>query len=176
MDEPLWKKLSTGPEGRVPDVVYVIIEIPKDTRAKYEMDEETGALFLDRDLFTSMIYPADYGSIPKTFSEDGDPLDALVLVTLPHIPMSVITARPIGILKMLDEKGQDDKVICVPDHNVDPRFNEVKDIEDLPIHTIDELRHFFEHMKELEKGKFIKFETFYNPIFICYANCIIFLQ
>lgn len=160
MDEPLWKKLPTGPKGKVPDIVYVIIEVPKDTRAKYEMDEETGALFLSRDLFTSMIYPADYGSIPKTFSEDGDPLDALVLVTQPHIPLSIITTRPIGILKMVDEKGQDDKIICVPDYNVDPRFSEVKDLEHLPNHTLDEVRHFFEHMKELEEGKFIKFETF----------------
>ncbi len=160
MDEPLWKKLPAGPEGKVPEIVNVIIEVPKDSRAKYEMDEETGALFLDRDLFTSMIYPADYGSIPHTFSEDGDPLDALVLVTQPHIPMSVIRARPIGVLKMIDEKGQDDKIVCVPGYNVDPRFKEVEDIEHLPTHTLDEVKHFFEHMKELEKGKFIKFETF----------------
>jgi len=160
MREPIWKELPPGPKGEVPDVVYVIIEVPKDSRAKYEMDEKTGALFLDRDLFTSMVYPADYGSIPHTFSKDGDPLDALVLVTQPHIPMSVIESRPVGILKMIDEKGQDDKILCVPEHTVDPRFNEVNDIKDLPAHILDEVKHFFEHMKELEKGKFIKFEKF----------------
>lgn len=160
MDSPLWKKLPTGPKDQVPEIVYVIIEVPKDTNAKYEMDEKTGALFLDRDLFTSMVYPADYGSIPHTLSDDGDPVDAMVLVTHPHIPMSVIRARPIGTLKMIDEKGRDDKIICVPEYKVDPRFNEVKDIKNLPNHTLDEVRHFFEHMKELEKGKFIKFESF----------------
>jgi inorganic pyrophosphatase len=124
------------------------------------MDAETGALFLDRDLFTSMIYPTDYGSIPKTLSEDGDAVDALVLVTQPHIPMSVIRCRPIGIIKMRDEKGRDDKIICVPTKNIDPRFSDVEDIEHLPAHVLDEVKHFFEHMKELEEGKFIKFEKF----------------
>ena len=158
----LWKTLETGPKGKVPDVVYVIVEIPKGSRNKYEMDKESGAIFLDRDLFTSMEYPGDYGSIPQTLCGDGDPVDALVLVTESHYPGIVIPARPVALIKMTDEKGRDDKVLCVPEKKIDPRFNGMKDLKDIPDHIIKEITHFFMHMKELEPGKWTKIEKWEN--------------
>lgn len=154
----LWQILKTGPTGKVPDVIYVIVEVPKGTKGKYEMDEETGALILDRDLFTSMVYPGDYGSVPQTFCVDGDPVDALVLVSQPHYPGVVIPARPIALMKMTDEEGRDDKILCVPDTQVDPSFEEIKDLKDVPKHLIEEIKYFFQGYKELEPGKWIKLE------------------
>ena len=160
--KPLWRILDTGPKNKVPNVIYVIVEVPKGTKEKYEMDEETGAFILDRDLFTSMVYPGDYGSVPRTLCEDGDPADALILVSQPHYPGVVIPARPIGLMKMIDEKGRDDKVLCVPDKKIDPRYKNIEDIKDVPIHLIAEIKHFFKHMKELEPGKWVKIERVEN--------------
>jgi inorganic pyrophosphatase len=150
------EKLSAGPEDKVPELIYVIIEVPKGSQNKYEIDKESGYLFLDRVLFTSMHYPFDYGFIPKTLCEDGDPLDALVITSFPNFPCSVIKAKPIGLLIMEDEKGEDEKILAVPDEKIDPRFKEIKDIKDIPEHFLEEIKHFFEHYKELEPGKWVK--------------------
>jgi inorganic pyrophosphatase len=129
----------------------VVIEIPKGSRNKYESDPETGAVWLDRMLFTATFYPTDYGFFPRTLGEDGDPLDALVLVDDPTFPGCHIRSRPIGVFWMSDEKGPDAKVLTVP--STDPRWADVKDIEDLPSHLLDEIAHFFDVYKALEPGK-----------------------
>lgn len=153
---PLWRVLGTGPENKVPDIIYVIVEVPKGTKGKYEMDEKTGALFLSRDLFSSVVYPGDYGSIPRTFCEDNDPVDALVLVSQPHYPGVVIPSRPIALMKMIDEKGRDDKILCVPDFNVNTNFKDMKDLKDVPKELVAEIKQFFQIYKQLEPGKWLK--------------------
>ncbi len=154
----LWHSLEPGPKDKFPEVVYVIVEVPKDSKEKYELDKKTGALFLDRDLFGSMVFPGDYGSIPQTLCEDGDPIDALILVSQPHYPGVVIPVRPIGLIKMEDEKGRDEKVLCVPDDKIDPSFREVRDLKDVPEHHLLEIENFFEYYKYLEPGKWVKIE------------------
>ena len=134
--------------------VEVIIEIPKGQRNKYEMDHETGRIRLDRMLFTSTRYPADYGFIENTLADDGDPLDALVLLEEPTFPGCVIDARAIGMFRMRDEKGRDEKVLCVPAH--DPRFEHIRDIHHVPAFDRLEIQHFFEVYKELEPGKTVE--------------------
>jgi inorganic pyrophosphatase len=134
--------------------VEVIIEIPKGQRNKYEMDHETGRIKLDRMLFTSTRYPADYGFIEDTLADDGDPLDALVLLEEPTFPGCVIDARAIGMFRMRDEKGRDEKVLCVPAH--DPRFEHIRDIHHVPAFDRLEIQHFFEVYKELEPGKTVE--------------------
>jgi inorganic pyrophosphatase len=131
--------------------VEVVIEIPKGTRNKYEADHETGAIWLDRMLFTATRYPEDYGFIPLTLAQDGDPLDAMVLLEEPTFPGCHIRARPVGVFLMSDEKGQDAKVLCVP--ATDPRQAEVKDLYDVPSYALDEIAHFFAIYKVLEPGK-----------------------
>jgi inorganic pyrophosphatase len=137
--------------------VDVTIEIPKGQRNKYEMDHETGRIRLDRMLFTSTRYPADYGFIDDTLADDGDPLDALVLLEEPTFPGCLITCRIIGMFRMRDEKGLDDKVLCVPAQ--DPRFARMQDITDLPKFDRLEIQHFFEVYKELEPGKSVQAEA-----------------
>ena len=129
----------------------VIIEIPKGQRNKYEMDHVTGRIRLDRMLFTSTRYPSDYGFIEDTLADDGDPLDALVLLDEPTFPGCVISCRAIGMFRMRDEKGADDKVLCVP--ATDPRMAYLRDIEDVPPYDRLEIQHFFEVYKALEPGK-----------------------
>jgi len=129
----------------------VIIEIPKGQRNKYEMDHETGRIRLDRMLFTSTRYPADYGFIEGTLADDGDPLDALVLLEEPTFPGCLIRCRAIGMFRMRDEKGADDKVLCVA--ATDPRMAHLSDIEDVPEFDRLEIQHFFEVYKALEPGK-----------------------
>ena len=129
----------------------VIIEIPKGQRNKYEMDHKTGRIRLDRMLFTSTRYPSDYGFIEDTLADDGDPLDALVLLEEPTFPGCVISCRAIGMFRMRDEKGADDKVLCVV--ATDPRMAGLRDIEDVPAFDRLEIQHFFEVYKELEPGK-----------------------
>jgi inorganic pyrophosphatase len=133
--------------------VEVVIEIPKGQRNKYEMDHASGRIRLDRLLFTSTRYPADYGFIEDTLGGDGDPLDALVLLEEPTFPGCLITARVIGMFKMSDEKGPDEKVLCVPAH--DPRSLQC-DIQDVPEFDLLEIQHFFEVYKELEPGKSVE--------------------
>ena len=132
----------------------VTIEIPKGSRNKYEVDHESGRVRLDRYLFTSMGYPTDYGFIEDTLGEDGDPLDALVLLPQPLYPGVLVEARPVGMFKMVDEAGGDDKVLCVPagDH----RWDHIQDIGDVPEFELDVIKHFFVHYKDLEPNKFVK--------------------
>lgn len=130
--------------------VEVIVEIPKGSRNKYEVDHETGRVFLDRYLFTPMAYPADYGFIEHTLGEDGDPMDALVISPEPVYPGVVVNARIVGVFKMTDEAGGDDKLLCVID---DPRFDQFQELEDISPFTRDEVEHFFIHYKDLEPNK-----------------------
>ncbi len=131
--------------------IDVVIEIPRGSRNKYEYDHEKHVMRLDRRLFSATVYPADYGFIPDTLGEDGDPLDALVLLDDPTFPGCWVSARPVGVLWMEDEAGPDAKVICVPAG--DPRWDHVTDIPELPDHLVDEIVHFFDVYKDLEPGK-----------------------
>ena len=132
----------------------VTIEILKGQRNKYEIDHETGRVRLDRYLYTSMAYPTDYGYIEGTLGEDGDPLDAMVLLPQSVYPGVIVEARPVAMFKMTDEKGGDDKVLCVPagDH----RWDHVQDVGDVPEFELEVIKHFFVHYKDLEPGKFVK--------------------
>jgi len=130
----------------------MVVEIPRGSRNKYEIDHETGKIWLDRRLFTAMAYPADYGYIAGTLGEDGDPLDVLVLLDEPTFPGCHMHARAVGVFWMRDDAGPDAKVLAVPAS--DQRWENVVDLEDLPAHLLDEIRHFFEAYKELEPGKF----------------------
>jgi len=134
--------------------VDVLIEIPKGQRNKYEMDHASGRIRLDRMLFTSTRYPADYGYIEDTLADDGDPLDALVLIEEPTFPGCLINSRVIGMFRMRDEKGLDDKVLCVPAH--DPRMEHIRDIHHVPEFERLEIQHFFEVYKALEPGKSVQ--------------------
>jgi inorganic pyrophosphatase len=145
-----------------PEELNVVIEIPKGSNIKYEIDDETGALFVDRKLFTAMFYPCNYGFVPQTKEKDGDPVDVLVLGNDPVVPSSVIRANPVGVLITADEEGEDAKVVAVPVAKVDPSFSEVKDINNVPQHIQDQIKHFFEHYKELEKGKYVKVKGWEN--------------
>jgi inorganic pyrophosphatase len=129
----------------------VIVEIPRGSKNKYEMDHDSGAIWLDRTLFTSMQYPADYGFFPHTLADDGDPLDALVLLPEPTFAGCHVMARPVAVFWMSDEKGDDAKVLCVPAH--DPRWDHVRDIGDVDNHLLAEVEHFFEFYKRIEPGK-----------------------
>jgi inorganic pyrophosphatase len=139
-----------------PDQCTVIIEIPKGSNIKYEYDMESGFIIVDRKLFTAMYYPCNYGFIPNTLENDGDPLDVLVLGENPLAPLSLIKVIPIGILQTEDEEGHDSKIVAIPTSKIDPSFLIVNDIEDVPQHLKDQIGHFFEHYKELEQGKFVK--------------------
>ena len=145
-----------------PEEINVVIEIPKGSNIKYEIDDETGALFVDRKLFTAMFYPCNYGFVPQTKEKDGDPVDVLVLGNDPVVPMSVIRATPVGVLITADEEGEDAKVVAVPVAKIDPTFSGVKDIQDVPQHIQDQIKHFFEHYKELEKNKYVKVKGWEN--------------
>ena len=131
-----------------PDVVMVVVEIPKGSRNKYELDPQTGQIVLDRMLFTSMQYPADYGFIEGTLGGDGDMLDALVFVGEPTFPGCRIRARPIGLFRMRDEKGMDEKILCVP--LKDPMWSQVADVDDINPNLLNEIEHFFQVYKDLE--------------------------
>lgn len=132
-------------------VFDVIIEIPKGSRNKYEMDKESGRIRLDRTIFSSMHYPADYGFVPNTLAQDEDPLDVLVLVTEPTFPGCLIEVKTIGVFHMEDEKGPDEKLICVPVK--DPIWNIMEDLDDINPHLKSEIEHFFQVYKDLEKKK-----------------------
>jgi inorganic pyrophosphatase len=132
----------------------VVIEIPKGQRNKYEVDHETGRVKLDRYLYTSMAYPTDYGFIENTLGEDGDPLDVLLLLPESVYPGVLVEARPVGMFKMVDEAGGDDKVLCVPAG--DYRWEHIQDIGDVPSYELDVIKHFFSQYKALEPGKYVK--------------------
>ena len=148
----------------VPHEVNVVIEIPMHAEpVKYEVDKETGALFVDRFISTPMFYPANYGYIPHTLSEDGDPVDVLVVTPVPLLSMTVIRARVIGLLKMTDESGIDAKLIAVPINKVCKQYQQVKTYADLPQSLLSALEHFFTHYKDLEEGKWVTIQGWAGP-------------
>lgn len=140
-----------------PEDVNVIVEVPVGGEPiKYEMDKEAGAMYVDRFLYTPMLYPGNYGFVPHTLCGDGDPIDVVVVNQRPVVPGAIMNCRPIGVLLMEDESGQDEKVIAVPSHKITKRYDNVMDITDLPQITVEQVKHFFEHYKDLEPGKWVK--------------------
>lgn len=142
----LWKEIPTGPSA--PEVVYAVVEIPKGSRNKYEYDKDIEAFALDRVLYSPFHYPAEYGIIPQSLWDDGDPMDILVLMDESTFPGCVIETRPIGVMRMIDAGDSDDKVLGVPLN--DPRYAEIKDIQDVSPSLLKEITHFFEDYKKLE--------------------------
>lgn len=148
-------KIAIGEDA--PKDVNVIIEVPMGSEPiKYELDKDSGALFIDRFLHTAMTYPCNYGFIPHTLAEDGDPTDVMIVGRRPLMPGCVVGARPIGVLKMEDDGGIDYKIVAVPASRLHPFYDEVKEIADLPQILTEQIYHFFEHYKDLEKGKWVK--------------------
>ena len=152
--------LDRVPAGRdVPNEINVVIEIPMNEEpVKYEVDKATGAIFVDRFLHTAMVYPANYGFIPHTLADDGDPLDILVIGPVPVAVGAVVRSRPIGVLIMTDDKGNDDKILAVPTDDLHPYYSAVSSYRALPQIFLDQVGHFFTHYKDLEKGKWVKIE------------------
>ena len=146
-----WHDVHIGKDA--PNTVTGIIEIPKNSRAKYELDKESGLLMLDRVLYSSINYPSNYGFIPQTYCDDGDPLDILVLSQIDIVPMCLVETRPIGVMRMLDEGESDDKIISVAVH--DMSVGHLNDVSELPAHSFKELRSFFEDYKKLEHKEVI---------------------
>jgi inorganic pyrophosphatase len=151
------QNLSIG--KKAPAEVNVVIEIAQGSPIKYEMDKDSGFLTVDRFLYTAMVYPFNYGFIPHTLAEDGDPMDILVLSTHPVLPGSVMAARPIGVLEMEDEAGIDVKILAVPTAKIDPWFADIQDIDDIAEPVRNQIQHFFNHYKELEPGKWVKLKS-----------------
>jgi inorganic pyrophosphatase len=140
-----------------PDDVNVIIEVPVGGHPiKYELDKNAGTLVVDRFLYTPMSYPGNYGFVPHTLSDDGDPIDVLVCNTRELVPGCLINVRPVGVLIMEDNAGQDEKIIAVPSSHVSKRYEKVHDFSDLPAITLQQIEHFFEHYKDLEPGKWVR--------------------
>ncbi|MCS7200897.1 MAG: inorganic diphosphatase [Patescibacteria group bacterium] len=146
--------LEAGP--KIPKEIYVLVEISNGSNIKYELDKEKGLLFVDRFLHTSMVYPFNYGFIPQTLADDGDPVDVLVVCESQVIPGAVIRAKPIGMLVMEDEAGKDEKIIAVPVEKIDPIDGRYNDIKQLPEALKNKIRHFFEYYKTLEPGKWVR--------------------
>ncbi len=138
------------------DGFNVVIEIPKGSKVKYELDKEAGTLFVDRFLYTAMRYPGNYGFIPHTLSDDGDPCDVLIANTRAIVPGAVMSCRPVGVLVMEDEAGQDEKIVAVPSRKLTKRYDRIENYTDLPEITLKQIEHFFEHYKDLEPGKWVK--------------------
>ena len=143
----------------MPNEINVVIEIPAHSDpVKYELDKETGAMFVDRFMNTAMHYPCNYGYVPHTLSKDGDPVDVLVVTSYPLIPGSVIECRPVGVLKMTDESGDDAKVLAVPTDKLSRLYRQVQDFRDMPQLLLEQIAHFFEHYKDLDEGKWVRVE------------------
>jgi len=155
---------NTIPAGKdLPNDIYVAIEIPANSApVKYEIDKNMDALLVDRFMAAPMFYPANYGYINNTLADDGDALDVLVITPYPVVPGSVIRARPVGVLKMSDEAGGDEKLLAVPHEKLSQLYNDIHDIDDVPQQLKDQIVHFFEHYKDLEKGKWVKVEGWEN--------------
>ena len=148
----------------IPNDFNVIIEIPARANAiKYEVDKETGAMFVDRFLSTAMHYPCNYGYVPRTLSGDGDPVDVLVVSPLPMIPGAVVRCRAVGMLKMEDEAGVDTKVLAVPVDKLTSMYRNIRTVHDFPEAQLDQICHFFQHYKDLEQGKWVKVLGWFGP-------------
>ncbi len=152
----LWHEISAG--DKTPDLINVIVEIPKGSKNKYEIDKENGLIKLDRAMKTSQDYPFDYGFVPQSLWEDGDALDVVLLTTYPLAVGILVEARPVAVMRMVDCGEGDDKVIAVP--KSDPRWDEVQDLSDINAHTLKEIQHFFETYKSIEKGKLVEVKGF----------------
>jgi inorganic pyrophosphatase len=145
----LWTEVKPGPNP--PEIVYCVVETPEGSKNKFEFDKEIMAIYLDRVLYSSVVFPISYGFIPRTLAKDDDPLDIMVYISEPTFPGCLVHARPIGVLHMRDEKGEDDKILAVADS--DPRFNEAQSLEWISKHELVEIEEFFRDYKKLEKGK-----------------------
>ncbi|GGZ11537.1 inorganic diphosphatase [Shewanella fodinae] len=156
--------LLAVPAGKsLPDDIYVVIEIPQNhDPIKYEVDKDTGALFVDRMMTAPMFYPCNYGYVNQTLSLDGDPVDVLVPTQYPLQPGSVIRCRPVGVLKMTDESGEDAKIVAVPHDKVSKEYKHIQDVNDLPALLKAQIKQFFEHYKDLEEGKWVKVDGWEN--------------
>ena len=151
-------RIDAVPIGKnPPEDINVIIEVSVGGEPiKYEMDKEAGAMYVDRFLYTPMRYPGNYGFVPHTLCGDGDPIDVIVVNQRPIVPGAIMSCRPIGVLLMEDESGQDEKILAVPSHKLSKRYDNIHDVTDLPEITVAQVKHFFEHYKDLEPGKWVK--------------------
>ena len=149
-----WHDVEIGENA--PQLVPVLIEVPKGSKVKYELDKASGLIKVDRILFSSVVYPANYGFAPHTLGEDGDPLDALVVARSPIVAGAVVKCRPIGVLLMEDDKGGDEKLLCVPVNTTFPYYADVVTYKDMPPIVLQQIEHFFTHYKDLEPGKWAK--------------------
>lgn len=155
--------MSNIPAGNVPDEVNVVIEIPANSSpVKYELDKDTNALMVDRFMSSPMFYPANYGFVPQTLADDGDPADVLVITPYPLVHNCVIKARPVGVLKMTDDGGVDAKIVAVPTVKLSPAQAHINDIDDVDELLKAQIEHFFTHYKDLEKGKWVKIDGWDN--------------
>jgi inorganic pyrophosphatase len=153
--------ISKLPAGKKPpEEVNVFVEIPQGSSIKYELDKDSGVIMVDRFSYTAMFYPFNYGFIPQTLAEDGDPIDILVLSSYAVAPGTVIPSRPVGMLEMEDEEGIDTKLLAVPTKKVDPFYAYINDVSDIDETTVKKIKHFFDHYKELEPGKWVKTKEF----------------
>jgi len=148
--------------GENPDAIKAIIEIPYGSNIKYEVDKESGAVEVDRVIYSAMYYPANYGFVANTLADDGDPVDIMVITEYPLQAGSFIKCRLIGVLVMEDEAGMDEKILAVPVSKIDPTFDEIQDIDDLPKHTLAKIKNFFETYKMLEPNKWVKVKEYKN--------------
>ncbi len=156
-----FEKIPAGKDA--PNDIYVAIEIPaQSSPIKYEIEKEYSAIMVDRFMATPMFYPANYGFIPQTLSEDGDALDVLVITPYPVLPGSVVRCRPVGVLNMSDEAGPDAKLVAVPHDKLTTVYKEIQDVEDIPELLRQQINHFFENYKDLEEGKWVKVEGWGN--------------
>ncbi|TLD96542.1 inorganic diphosphatase [Helicobacter jaachi] len=152
--------LSKVPVGENPDKINVIIEIPYGSNIKYEVDKDSGLVVVDRVMYSAMFYPANYGFVPNTLADDGDPVDVLVLNPYPLQAGAMIKSRLIGVLIMEDESGMDEKLIAVPISKIDPSFDNIQSLQDLPQITLDRIKNFFETYKTLEPNKWVKVKEY----------------
>jgi len=150
------EKLSVGTP---PDDLNVVIEIPEGSSIKYELDKKSGMIFVDRFVHTAMFFPFNYGFVPHTSADDGDPLDVMVISEKPVVPGSVIRVRPIGMLEMEDESGIDAKILALPHKKVDPMYAHIEDVSQLDNATLNKIKHFFTNYKTLEEGKWVKIKS-----------------
>jgi inorganic pyrophosphatase len=157
------EKISIGKDA--PNQVNVIIEVPMNADpVKYEFDKDSGAIFVDRFIGTPMFYPCNYGFVPHTLSDDGDPVDVLVVSDFAIMPGAIISAKPVGVLIMEDEKGMDEKIIAVPALKLNSSYEKINEIAELPENLVNKIKHFFEHYKDLEKGKWVKVKGFEDSV------------